>query len=125
MDMWGELNERQRHYLQAIYTVDQEKEREQAYIRQIPRLRMGAPKASVWRWINYTPMVGNARLHDLIGKHYIDSGTGSTFEALETRGLIECQHRKAARFGKYNLYVKITKLGRKVVRAHTEPPATE
>src|SRR5712691_2968274 len=53
------------------------------------------PKASEWRWMEYCepiPLIGKAasRLYAAIKKaSKIDQGTGSTFDALAARGLVQ------------------------------------
>lgn len=119
-DLWQELNERQQTYLNLIYIVDRETEEyERGAWNRGQRSRMAAQ----WRWIRYgETQFGSTRLKRLIkDAGLIDSGTGSTFAALERKKLIEC--RSYGSFGSLNgvstakVDIQITKLGRKVVRA--------
>jgi hypothetical protein len=88
-----DLNERQRAYLLAVFTVDQELEAE---MRNLPyRPFQSRPKASEWRWLEYSEPVPEinkpaSRLYAAIKKTApIDQGTGATFAALADRGLVE------------------------------------
>jgi hypothetical protein len=120
--MWAELNQRQQEYLKAIYEVDQEQEE---YERGAWN-RGGRPRpAREWRWMEYgtfysipSPLKMKIFLRDLQ-----DEGTGSTFDALERRGLITCKYTWERRNGEQVeerlLMVQITKEGRKLVRAAT------
>jgi hypothetical protein len=119
---WGDLNERQQHYLQAIYETDQEQETEERGMWR----RGGKPRpASAWRWIEYGTFYG---IHTplkmkIFLRNLQDEGTGSTFNALEQRGLITCKYTWKRKNGEQVderlLMVQITKEGRKVVRAAT------
>lgn len=114
--LWNSLNKRQQHYLKAIYTVDQENE---AYWRsQAAQGNYNVPPASEWRWFNYHALEHDgpaSRLQQMIDRDHIDPGTGSTFEALEKRELIECRYETVS--DSSVLYVKMTTKGRRVVRA--------
>jgi hypothetical protein len=122
-DQWQGLNERQQKYMQAIYEVDQEQEEWEkgAYTRG-DRAR----KAEVWRWIDYatfgvlypfeTALKQRIRILKLA-----DEGTGSTFNALESRGFIVCRYMHVDRDEAYTsderfLSLQITQSGRKLVR---------
>ena len=77
-----DLNERQRAYLLAVFTVDQELEAE---MRSLPyRPFQSRPKASEWRWLEYSEPVPEinkpaSRLYAAIKKTApIDQGTGAT-----------------------------------------------
>ncbi len=116
---WSDLNKRQQEYLQAIFEVDQEQEADEHSIWT----RGGRPRpAREWRWIEYgifdgvqTSLYSKLYLHKLI-----DEGTGSTFNALETRNLIACKYTNIRRSGKLAferfLTIQITPQGRKLVR---------
>ena len=78
-----DLNDRQRAYLLAIFETDQAVE---ADMRSIPyRPFQSRPKASEWRWLEYSeavPEIGKpaSRLYEAIKKTApIDQGTGATF----------------------------------------------
>lgn len=109
LDAWSDLNARQQHYLKSIYTIDQDKERFHAR----DYLTRDSPPARVWRWIVYDQIQGYSPLQVAIGDQAIDQGTGSTFEALAQRGLIE------TRYDQWGLSVKLTTAGRAAVRAGT------
>src|SRR5579859_8174299 len=93
---WADLNERQRQYMQAIYETDQEQEAEE----RGAWTRGGRPRpAREWRWMEYATFYG---IHQplkmkLFLRHFQDEGTGSTFEALERRGLIKCKYTATRR----------------------------
>jgi hypothetical protein len=117
------LNERQRAYLLAIFETDQAVE---ADIRSIPyRPFQPRPKASEWRWLEYSeavPEIGKpaSRLYVAIEKSApIDQGTGATFAALADRRLVE------VRWGAYNVHgqrkpdLRLTAAGRRLARSWT------
>ena len=108
---WGDLNKRQQTYLRAVYEVDQLTE---AAVRSESARTWNRTPASEWRWLPYnlnnTPLLRRIR-----EAGYRDQGTGSTFEALERRGLVECRYERGS-LGTFSLYVQITKDGRKLVR---------
>jgi len=123
------LNDRQRAYLLAIFDTDQAVE---ADMRSIPFSPFqDRPKASEWRWMEYCepiPLIGKAasRLYAAIKKaSKIDQGTGSTFDALAARGLVQVQPRGADGYP----HLRITPAGRRLVRswtgakAYKAPPA--
>jgi hypothetical protein len=120
MTTWNDLNERQQQYLQAIYETDQEYER-----MERSRWSRGwrARPADEWRWLKYATVDGV--LTDLkrriVGRNLVDAGTGSTFQALESRGLITCRY-ETGELGSITLYVRMTPKGRKLVREATGEP---
>ena len=74
--------------------------------------------AAVWRWlfygdINDRPSPLKSRL---LNAGLVDDGLGSTLDALERRALIECDGKVP------ELYVKATRLARKVIRTATDHP---
>jgi hypothetical protein len=90
MPSWADLNERQQQYMQAIYETDQEQEADERGMWK----RGGTPRpASVWRWMEYGVFdgVGSTLYTKLYLRKLIDEGTGSTFNALESRGFITCK----------------------------------
>ena len=116
-DVWQELNARQRAYLQALYDVDQAEEADRrraaadGYFSRTP--------ASEWRWMMYGPVAPPSPLYQALrDAGLVDPGTGSTWQALEARGLCQCRYVPDA-FGVQLLQVQITKLGRKIVRTAT------
>ena len=127
------LNERQRAYLLAIFEVDQAVE---ADIREIPyRPFQQRPKASEWRWQEYSEPVPEiqkpaSRLYEAIKKTApIDQGTGATFAALADRKLVEVDWREYNVYGQRKPYIRLTTAGRKLARswtgqkAYKAPPA--
>ena len=114
---WQELNARQRAYLQALYDADQAEEADRrraaadGYFSRTP--------ASEWRWMMFGPVAPPSPLYQALrDAGLVDPGTGSTWAALEARGLCQCRYVPDA-FGVQLLQVQITKLGRKVVRTAT------
>jgi hypothetical protein len=106
------LNKRQQTYLQAVFDVDQLQE---ANIKAMStRGRWNSTPASEWRWMPYNA-AGAALLRRIQDAGYRDEGTGSTFSALERRGLVFCRYEPATLGGPI-LFVQITKAGRKLVR---------
>src|SRR6185436_7928786 len=102
--VWEGLNERQRSYLEALYECDQATE----INRRV--------RASEWRWVMYGPVAPPSPLYTALHTAgLIDPGTGATWQALETRGLLMTRTRREE-LGEF-LEVQITALGRKVVRA--------
>src|SRR6266849_6302079 len=118
MMTWGDLTKRQQHYLQAIYEVDQENERhEKSQWSRGGRSRA----ASEWRWMFYgtqSPACNDSPLRrSLNASGLVDTGTGSTFKALEKRGYIRCRYPHP---GTKVLDIQITPKGRKLVREVSE-----
>jgi hypothetical protein len=101
----------------AIYNLDQEAE---DFHKQDWTSGRQSVSASEWRWLKYEGYAafGNSRLRiDLQSENLVDPGTGSTFEVLEQRGLIECRYKKIHDPDlDETLFVKITPLGQKLVR---------
>jgi hypothetical protein len=109
---WTDLNERQQQYMQAVFEVDQAQE---AYMKWLgSQGRWTNTPASEWRWMPYNAS-GAALLQKIKDAGYVDQGTGSTFEALERRGLVLCKYEPGSLGGPI-LFVQITKAGRKLVR---------
>ena len=118
---WSELNDRQRAYLEAVYRADQDAE---AWERSAWSQGRERRPADVWRWLLYgSPLVDSSLQLALATSGLVDRGTGSTFAALEGRGLLLTRHaRMHVVLGKWSgmvevLYVRMTAPGRKVVRA--------
>ncbi len=114
-DLWATLNDRQRAYLQALYACDQA---EEASRRQLAaRGHWSRTPASEWRYIMYGPVAPPSTLYTALrAAGLVDPGTGSTWQALSSRGLVRCRTINDA-FGVPLLEVQITTLGRKVARA--------
>lgn len=118
--LWNGLNQRQQAYLEAVYFHDQ---RQEANERQRAARERIARPADQWRWIQYDPKPEQGDYDPplrsaLRAAGLIDPGTGSTFEALASRGYIA---RKWDHFtvigGVYSvLWVQITPKGRKLIR---------
>ncbi len=112
MPGWADLNARQQAYLTAVYEVDQAQE---ANIKRLgSQGRFVNTPASQWRWMPYNAS-GAALLRKIQDAGYQDQGTGSTFEALERRGLLLCKYEPGSLGGPI-LFVQITRAGRKLVR---------
>lgn len=114
--IWTQLNARQQSYLKLIYQVDQEKEREEKQ----RAFRGQRRPAEVWRWLFYGDValdVASPLKQSIRNKNLADPGTGSTFQALERRKLIECRGEVP------ELDVKLTPLGRKVARTGLGEPS--
>jgi hypothetical protein len=95
---WADLNERQQQYMQAIYETDQEQEADERGAWK----RGSTPRpASVWRWMEYGAFdgVGSTLYTKLYLRKLVDEGTGSTFNALESRGFITCKYTWKRRDG--------------------------
>lgn len=117
MAVWQALNQRQQTYLTLIYESDQIQERnEKARTARDWRSR----PADEWRWILYAnTMYGHTPLKQHIkDAGMVDPGTGSTFKALEERGLILARSEGATLHSRSELIVNIrlTTLGRRVAR---------
>ncbi|ABW35086.1 hypothetical protein Dgeo_3045 (plasmid) [Deinococcus geothermalis DSM 11300] len=118
-----ELNARQRLYLLAALKIDQRQEAHHSQAFARGDLSEAQRPASEWRWMPYgrwlhlwgTPPTP---LREEITRDEVDEGTGSTWAALERRGLIETQSREVRAGGvKYHLqHVKLTVKGRKLAR---------
>ncbi|SRR6266480_7925152 len=121
MPSWADLNDRQQQYLLAIYETDQEQEADERGMWK----RGGTPRpASMWRWMEYGVFdgVGSTLYTKLYVRKLIDEGTGSTFNALESRGFIKCKYTWKRRDGGREalerfLMLQITKEGRALVRS--------
>jgi hypothetical protein len=115
---WDDLNERQQTYLKLIYENDQVQEQNEKW--RAARTWHVQP-ASVWRWILYANTeYGHTPLKQAIkDAGYVDPGTGSTFKALEERGLIlaESTRINPHRRSELIVNVQITKAGRRLVRS--------
>jgi hypothetical protein len=115
--LWDDLNERQRTYLQALYECDQATEalrRERA-----SRGFYDRTPASQWRWQMYGPTAPPSPLYQILRQAgLVDPGTGATWQALQTRGLVltRTRHEPLGDF----LQVLISPLGRKLMRAVTK-----
>jgi hypothetical protein len=116
---WDDLNDRQRAYLQAIYDHDQVAE---ANERSKWKYMIERRPADEWRWLYYGDTAyGMSSLKSQI--HYqglVDQGTGATFEALRSRGLILVQsYHSQARGDLSSVKVRMTPAWRRLIRAAT------
>ena len=138
---WDDLNERQQAYLRAIYMADQETEHYRK--SEGARGNWDNTPAAVWRWQLYATLApgGDTTVKRLIrAAKLIDEGTGSTFKALEKRGLVELKYtsegttweKLIGKFEDWTVFVKLTTAGRAAARAgdpaykptKTLPPGT-
>jgi DNA-binding PadR family transcriptional regulator len=112
-----DLNERQLIYLKAIYAEDQAAERHEAW-----RWNHGYSKrpADEWRWLLYADLAGGATplKRQLEREGVVDAGTGSTFSALERRGLIDHRERYESHIASIEplTSVRLTRKGRAEAR---------
>lgn len=109
---WNNLNKRQQTYLQSVYELDQITEADIKYAAT--RGRWTRRSAREWRWMPYNA-ADAALMRRIQNAGYRDEGTGSTFAALERRGLVLTKY-EADPLGFSILFVQITKAGRKLVR---------
>ncbi len=117
--LWEDLNERQRTYLQALYECDQASEAERR--DRAARGYYDRTPASEWRWQMYGPTAPPEPLYQALRRAgLVDPGTGATWQALQTRGLVLTRTLREP-LGDF-LQVQITPLGRKLVRAATNQP---
>jgi len=120
---WADLNQPQQEYMQAMYETDQEQEADERGMWK----RGGTPcPASLWRLMEYGVFdgVGSTLYMKLYLRKLVDEGTGSTFNALESRGFITCKFTWKRRDGDREalerfLMLQITKERRKLVRSAT------
>ncbi len=105
---WSDLNERQQQYMLIIYEHDQIQE---SNAKSLMRFYQRSIPADQWRWIEYSGMYDdNSYLkRDLKKAKLVDSGTGSTFEALRERGLILVKYDAS-------VLIRLTTPGRALVR---------
>lgn len=114
MATWTDLNERQQEYMKAIYETDQEQE--EAERLRAAHYRRSRP-ADEWRWMTYADTErGYTPLKErIVDKKLNDPGTGSTFNALESRELILVRYE--GYIGEYSIpSIRLTTKGRKLVR---------
>lgn len=115
--MTDDLNPRQKAYLEALYECDQTNEQYRKQ-RAIKGFWDNTP-ASEWRWIVYGRTEPASDLWIALRRQkLVDEGSGSTWQALEKRGFVECRWQRFSTGGTY-LEVKITPKGRKLVRSWT------
>jgi len=102
------LNKRQEAFLKAIYFEDKEAE-------ELENLRwhqgLNKRRADVWRWLKYGVFngIGTPLKVRLESEGLVDEGTGSSFSALERRGLILYKDAIISR-------IRLTRKGRKLAR---------
>src|SRR5216683_1563469 len=85
-------------WLRAVYETDQEQEADERGMWK----HGGTPRpAREWQWMEYGVFngVGSTLYTKLYLRKLIDEGTGSTFNALESRGFITCKYTWKRRDG--------------------------
>jgi hypothetical protein len=109
------LNERQRAYLVVAYDEDQRAEQANSGPGSVP--------ASQWRWLEYGPDGRVRRMtydgplrYALAEMKLVGHGAGSTWHSLESRGLLNTDHRLIGLGDLMSLYVRLTTDGRRVAR---------
>ncbi|WP_137162252.1 hypothetical protein [Pseudomonas asiatica] len=109
------LNERQRAYLVVAYDEDQRAEQANS--------GPGSAPASQWRWLEYGPDGRVRRMtydgplrYALAEMKLVGHGAGSTWHSLESRGLLNTDHRLIGLGDLMSLYVRLTTDGRRVAR---------
>lgn len=113
-----DLNPRQQIYLKCIYKEDQAAEKHESW-----RWNHGYDKrpADEWRWLLYADLAGGPTpLKRLLEREgLVDAGTGSTFVALERRGLIDHRERYEPTIMSVDplTSVRLTRKGRKEARS--------
>lgn len=105
---WEGLNERQQKYMKIIFEFDQMQECNEKLRADMDKYSLPADQ---WRWIEYADQyVGHTRFKQrFVIEDLVDHGTGSTFDALENRGLILVKYD-------VSLYVRLTTKGRRMMR---------
>ncbi|MEY2249150.1 hypothetical protein AB8A21_40580 [Streptomyces sp. BF23-18] len=119
------LNERQRTYLEVLFTIDQDNESAQNRRWHAARERQPAEQ---WRWITYGidhPAAEATAVQQQLGQqHVLDAGAGATLAALQRRGLIEL--RRVAVDGPagplWHTQVRLTRSGRAAGRSLQPAP---
>lgn len=114
------LNTRQRQYLDIVFELDQQAERDQRR-----RWHQGLPyqPADQWRWIPYATRHAHASLtpaqQALKARGIHSAGSGSTLAALARRGLLEIREITIDSVGRqaHQTQLRLTPTGRRVVRA--------
>lgn len=119
------LNHRQQTYLDAIYEIDLQAERDQA---RRWRQNLRREPADLWRWIPYDqpPFGESTAVQQLLAKSgVLDHGAGATLAALARRGLL--RQRRTNPDGPHHngqMHVRLTSQGRALARHNRpEPPA--
>jgi hypothetical protein len=108
---WKSLNKRQQTYLLEVFRRDQAQER--AHEQSSSMSHYNNTPADVWRKIEYADTYSGYTpiKQALIDANLVDQGTGSTFKALEVRGLIEVSGDWTT-----TVYIRLTTKGRKLAR---------
>lgn len=108
---WSSLNKRQQTYLLEVFRRDQALER--AHEQSSSMTQYNNTPARVWRQIEYADTYSGYTpiKQALIDAKLVDQGTGSTFKALEVRGLIEVTGDWTS-----TVYIQMTAKGRKLAR---------
>ncbi|QFU86656.1 hypothetical protein [Amycolatopsis sp. YIM 10] len=124
----GRLNARQQQYLDIVFELDQQAERDQRR-----RWHQGLPRqpADQWRWIPYATRHAHASLTPAqqalkaCGLH--SAGSGSTLAALTRRGLLEIRDITIDGVGgpARQTQLRLTRAGRQAARINQSPRDTE
>jgi len=120
-EAWADLNERQQQYLEVIYRRERQAAR---YYETKAAMFSEKKKGGEWRWVLHhtDPIGGGPRGIDKeLGRlKILDEGTGSTYTALESRGLVELKHELCLFREEGELWVKLTRSGRRLIKAFME-----
>ena len=130
---WQGLNVRQRQYLKVAYdaTLTLEYDRRERWGREQVTNSPWPDEPDGWRWVYHDEWGGISSLAErLRGQGILDSGAGSTYVALEERGLLERRYTsilvRSLRYGEKDepiLWVKLTLTGRRLARAAEDYPS--
>lgn len=114
---WDDLNERQKYYLEVIYSTERQKAK---YFESADSMFDEKRKGGEWRWILHNSDEKRRGIDMIIKRNgMLDPGTGSTYAALEKRGHIETKDEYIDFFEVDILWVKLTKSGRRLIKAMT------
>ena len=117
-ERWGELNERQRRYLELLYQIEKGRE---GYYTSREAMFSESKKGGEWRWIRHHSAGFSSGFDMTLEREgLLDQGTGATFEALAKRGYIERRWGHSAvnddGYEYQPLEVRLTRTGRKLVK---------
>lgn len=118
-DVWTTIDDRQRAYLRACYTIDYDRTRRSRAARTRGSLIANSDEAD---WLLYGPTLpASPLLHRLRLLKLVDSTTLPTFRSLELHELLHCRFERASHA--VLLYVQLTPQGRYVTRIGLGLPA--